>query len=60
MIAFIKSLFTRTPRKQRAELRCLSYADADKLIRETNGAWTIAPEEDKNRIIGIVYIERLV
>lgn len=60
MIAFIKSLFTRKPKKRRVEIRCLTYAEADKLIRETNGAWTIAPEEDKNKMIGIVYLERLI
>lgn len=60
MIQFLKSLFTRKPKKVRAELRCCTYSEADKLIRETNGAWTIAPEEDKNKMIGIVYIERLV
>jgi hypothetical protein len=59
MIQFLKSLFTRKPRKRRAELRCLTYEAADKLIRETKGAWTIAPEEDKNKVIGIVYLERL-
>lgn len=50
--------FCQPPRK-RLELRFLSYADADKLIRETNGAWTIAKEEDNNRCIGWVYLERL-
>ncbi len=47
------------PRKKRLELRFLPYAEADKLIRETNGAWTIAPEEDENRRIGFVYLELL-
>lgn len=60
MIQFIRSLFGLKPKKRRAELRCLPYDQADKLIRETNGAWTIAPEEDKNKVIGIVYLERLV
>ena len=47
------------PKPKRLELRILSYGDADKLIRETNGAWTIAKEEDTNRCIGLVYLERL-
>lgn len=47
------------PKPKRAELRYLSYLDADKLIRETNGAWTIAKEEDTNRCLGWVYLERL-
>lgn len=50
--------FCPTKRK-RLELRFLSYPEADKLIRETNGAWTIAKEEDKNHCIGWVYLERL-
>ncbi len=49
--------FTR--KRKRLELRCLSYAEADRLIRETQGAWTIAPEEDGNRCLGMVYLERL-
>ena len=49
--------FTRKPK--RLELRYLSYAEADRLIRETRGAWTIAPEEDRNRVLGMVYLERL-
>ena len=49
----------RPPKRKRLELKFLSYADADKLIRETNGAWTIAKEEDGNRCIGWVYLELL-
>lgn len=48
----------RPPSRKRLELRFLSYAEADKLIRETSGAWTIAKEEDNNRCIGWVYLER--
>jgi hypothetical protein len=40
------------------EVRFLPYGEADKLIRETNGAWVIAKEEDKNRVLGWVYLER--
>ena len=47
------------PKPKRLELRLLSYSDANKLIRETNGAWTIVKEEDGNRIIGRVFLERL-
>lgn len=46
-------------RPKRLEIRFLSYADADKLIRETNGAWTIAKEEDRNHVFGWVYLELL-
>jgi len=54
----IASFFTRKP--ERLELRFLTYAAADKLIKETGGAWTIAPEEDRNRFFGMVYLELLV
>lgn len=47
------------PKRKRLELRYLSYSEADKLIRETNGAWTISKEEDSNRCIGWVYLELL-
>ena len=47
------------PTPRRMELRYLPYAAADKLMRESNGAWTIAPEEDANVRIGWVYLERL-
>lgn len=56
---FLLSLFGLKPKRARLEIRFLTYAAADKLIRETNGAWTIAPEEDKNTLIGMVYLERL-
>lgn len=52
-------IFKRKPRRQRLELRFVSYSEGDKLIRETNGAWTIAKEEDANRVPGWVYLERL-
>ena len=47
------------PKPKRLELRYLSYTEADKLIRETSGAWTIAKEEDTNHVLGWVYLERL-
>lgn len=49
----------RPPKRKRLELRFLSYPDADKLIRETNGAWTVTPEEDRNQRYGWVYLELL-
>lgn len=46
-------------RYRRLEFRALSYADADKLIRQNEGKpeseqWVLAEEEDNNRAIGIV------
>jgi len=57
MRRWIASFFRRKP--ERLELRFLTYAAADNLIRETGGAWTIAHEEDRNRCVGMVYLELL-
>lgn len=42
-----------TPR----ELRCVPWLEGDKIIRLNQG-WRIAPEEDRNRCLGMVYLER--
>lgn len=58
MINWLKrKLFKKKPK--RLELKFLSWRDAGDLIRRTNGAWTIAKEEDKNTVIGMVWLERL-
>lgn len=44
------------PKRKRIELRLVCYEEADKLIRD---GWRIASEEDRNRRIGWVYLERL-
>lgn len=41
---------------QRAELRIVPYRDADALLEQ---GWRIAAEEDHNRVIGLVYLERM-
>jgi len=52
------------PTYERLELLCVSYEKADKMIRDSVGKpedkqWDIAiPEEDYNRVIGVVYLER--
>ena len=43
-------------KKRRVGLILVPYAQADALIKE---GWTIAKEEDNNRKIGIVYLEKL-
>jgi len=48
---------------KRLELKCLSYPEADKLIRANEGKpereqWVIAKEEDMNKSIGMVWLER--
>lgn len=56
VLSFITGLFKRTPPRKRIESRLVSYEEAEKLLKE---GWTIAPEEDHNHNIGIVYLERL-
>jgi hypothetical protein len=46
-------------RPKRLAVRVLTYAEADRLIKDTAGAWTIAPEEDQNRCVGVVWLELL-
>jgi len=58
MRRWIAHFFIR--KAERLEVRFLTYAAADNLIKETGGAWTIAPEEDRNRCPGMVYLELLV
>jgi hypothetical protein len=54
MIDWLRGLLKRAgPR----ELRFVSYQEADRLMRE-DATWKLAPEEDHNREIGMVYIER--
>jgi hypothetical protein len=52
------SIFKRwfRPKGKRVDLRFVNYTEGDKLVRE---GWTIAPEEDNNRQIGMVYLEKL-
>jgi hypothetical protein len=49
--------FKRTFLKSARELVCVSYLDADRMIRE-NSEWRIAPEEDRNANKRVVYLER--
>lgn len=59
LIAFIKQhLLKRRPKRKRLDLRFVSYAEGDRLIRENIG-WDLAPEEDKNFKAGMVWIELL-
>lgn len=44
---------------RRLELRFVTYAEADVLIKATKGAWTLAPEEDDNTRLGMVWLELL-
>lgn len=44
----------KTPR----ELVKVSYATADKMLSEKDSPWRLAPEEDKNMLFDVVYLER--
>lgn len=57
MFEWIRRLFRRKPRTRRVEMRVTTWAEADRLIREEG--WELAiPEEDINRTLGIVYVEK--
>lgn len=60
----LRRLFFRLfPRYRRLELRCETWQTAASLMRGNarkpeREQWGIAREEDTNRVIGVVYIER--
>lgn len=60
----MRKLYYRIFKRYRhLEIRFLSYAEGDKLIRESAGKtfgeqWRLAKEEDTNNVIGWVYLER--
>lgn len=58
MMKWLADLFQ--PKGTRVDLRLFTYADADKLLLTGNGEWQVAPEEDHNRSIGYVWLERRV
>jgi len=45
-------------RYNRLELRYVSYEDANVLMSEDGSDWEIAREEDRNPVIGMVFLER--
>ncbi len=55
VIAWLLALFGK-PKRKRLDLRCVSWAEGDRMLRE---GWTLAPEEDQNRVRGMVWLERL-
>jgi len=60
-----RAYYKQVPHYLRLELRCVTYWDGDKLIRQNEGkktveeCWRIAPEEDRNRVMGTVWLERV-
>lgn len=55
---FLCSLFKRKPALKRVELRFVSYRCANELMESESG-WRIAPEEDHNKLYGMVFIEKV-
>lgn len=62
----LKRLYYRMfKRYRRLEVRCFCWAEADDLLRHNLGKpeseqWRIAArEEDRNRAIGVVFLERV-
>ncbi len=64
LLRFLRRLFFRcVPIYARIELRCVRYSEAEELLSANEGKplreqWTIADEEDRNRCIGLVWLER--
>lgn len=44
------------PKPKRLELRYVTYSEGENLVRQ---GWTISPEEDKNFVNGMVFLELL-
>lgn len=56
MLNWLRDLFG--PKPARLDLRLFTYAEADRILIHGPGSWQIAPEEDTNRRIGYVWLER--
>ena len=54
MFKFIAKLFAPKPPR---ELIFVSYSKANDMLLKKEG-WRLAPEEDKNRVAGMVWLER--
>jgi hypothetical protein len=56
LIKWLLSIIFPKPKRQRIGLMLVPYKAADALIE---AGWSIAPEEDNNHRLGIVYLEKL-
>jgi hypothetical protein len=56
-MSWLQSLFFKA-KGQRRELVCVTYTEGDNMLRDPEGGWHLAPEEDKNKVVGTVYLER--
>lgn len=54
-------LFKRSSKRvdSRREVSFVPYAEGDRMLKSQEG-WELAPEEDANKKIGYVYLERYV
>ncbi len=57
-MTWLTKLFTRKPKFKRVELRFVPYQIGDMLIKKNVG-WRLAKEEDRNKLIGWVFLERV-
>ena len=55
-MSWLTKLFATKPK--RLELRVVSWEKGNRLLSEDSG-WRIASEEDTDRHIGLVYLERV-
>jgi hypothetical protein len=58
LLGRLLGLFVPKPKAKRLDLRFVSWSEADRMIRE-NPSWRVAKEEDRNRLLGWVFIERV-
>jgi hypothetical protein len=56
VIKLLASLFRRKPRIRRVDFVVCKWADAHTYLDK---GYSLAPEEDRNRQFGIVYLEKL-
>jgi hypothetical protein len=56
MLKWLRDLFG--PKPVRLELRLFTYDEANRVLVHGPGNWQIADEEDMNRRIGYVWLER--
>lgn len=54
----LRACIRRKPKPKRLEVRFVTWFEGDRLIREEG--WQLAvPEEDRNHVLGWVWIERV-
>lgn len=56
-MSWLQDLFFKR-KGQKRELVCVSYAVGDWMLQDLAAGWHLAPEEDRNRARGMVYLER--